>query len=72
MEAEKQRQRGERNVTVALLHMANRIDPDRSDDDATDEVGLWRKTHLRTRQIEFVAFFRPSGVFDDNHHLRCH
>jgi hypothetical protein len=72
MDTEKQRQGGQSDVSVALVYVANGIDPDRADDGATDEISLRRKAHLGAGQTELVSSSRPRPVLDERHHLFRH
>ena len=69
MDTEKQRQGGQSDVSVALVYMANGIDPDRADDGATDKISLRRKAHLGTNQTGLVSSSQPRPVFDERHLL---
>jgi hypothetical protein len=40
MGAQQQRQRGESDVVSSMIHMTQRIDPDRADNDAPDQIRL--------------------------------
>ena len=42
---EKQRERREQEVAGATAQVAERVDTDRADDDAADDVSLWREAH---------------------------
>ena len=65
MHAQQQRQCCKRDVPLATVRVANGIDPDRADDNPTDEVSLRREAHLKTGRTELVSCSWSCRVFRD-------
>jgi hypothetical protein len=43
---EQERQRGKRDVIVPLMYVADSVEANRADDDATDQISLRGEAHL--------------------------